>query len=175
MIYGSVVAALLPVGVGGMAVVGTLLVLRVLAGFTEVSVFAENLTTALGLGLAIDYSLFLVTRFREELAAGYDTDEAVRRTVNSAGRTVAGSASAVAGALAAMAVFPIVFLRSFAFAGVAVALLAGLSAVVVLPSLLGVLGLRVNALTVRQQSVTLRSVGFWSATARRGSCVVPSG
>jgi RND superfamily putative drug exporter len=166
MIYGSVVAALLPVGIGGMAVVGTLLILRVLGSVTQVSVFAENLTTALGLGLAIDYSLFLVSRFREELAAGHDTDEAVRRTVDSAGRTVAGSACTVAGALAALAVFPIIFLRSFAFAGVAVALLAGLSAVLVLPALLGLLGPRVNAWTVRERSIIQSDEGFWSATAR---------
>jgi RND superfamily putative drug exporter len=166
MIYGSVVAAMLPVGIGGMAVVGTLLILRVLGSITEVSVFAENLTTALGLGLAIDYSLFLVSRFREELAAGHDTDEAVRRTVDTAGRTVAGSACTVAGALAALAIFPIVFLRSFAFAGVAVALLAGLSAVLVLPALLGVLGPRVNAWTVRERSIVVADEGFWSTTAR---------
>jgi RND superfamily putative drug exporter len=167
MIYGSVVAAMLPVGIGGVAVVGTLLILRVLGSITEVSVFAENLTTALGLGLAIDYSLFLVSRFREELAAGHDTDEAVRRTVDSAGRTVAGSALTVAGSLAAMTIFPIVFLRSFAFAGVAVALLAGLAAVLVLPALLGVLGPRVNAWTVRERSIIQSDEGVWSRIARR--------
>ncbi|HEX3796666.1 MAG TPA: MMPL family transporter [Acidimicrobiales bacterium] len=167
MIYGSVVAALLPVGIGGMAVLGTLFVLRILASFTEVSVFAENLTTALGLGLAIDYSLFMVSRYREELAAGHSTDDAVRRTVESAGRTVIGSSLTVAAALAAMAVFPIVFLRSFAYAGVAVAFLAGLSALIVLPALLGVLGPRVNSLTVWRRSINPPEEGFWSATARR--------
>jgi RND superfamily putative drug exporter len=167
MIYGSVVAALLPVGIGSMAVVGTLLVLRLLAGFTTVSVFAENLTTALGLGLAIDYSLFMVTRFREELAAGHSGDEAVRLTVVSAGRTVAGSALTVAGALATLMVFPIPILRSFGYAGVAVALLAGLSALVVLPSLLGVLGSRVNAGAVWRRSISPRDVGMWSSIAHR--------
>jgi putative drug exporter of the RND superfamily len=167
IVYGSVVAALLPLGVGAMAVTGTLLTLRILAAFTTVSVFAENMTTALGLGLAIDYSLFMVTRYREELAAGHRTDEAVCRTVASAGRTVAGSSLTVAAALAAMMVFPIIYLQSFAYVGVAVALLAGLSAVLVLPALLGVLGPRVNAATVWRRSITPRDVGLWSHTARR--------
>jgi RND superfamily putative drug exporter len=167
LIYGSVVAALLPVAIGGVAVVGTLLTLRILGSVTPVSVFAENMATALGLGLAIDYSLFLVTRYREELAGGYSTEEAVRRTVDSAGRTVAGSALTVAGALAAMAIFPIVFLRSFAYAGVAVALLAGLAAVLVVPALLGALGPNINRWTVRRQAIEVRDEGFWSATAQR--------
>ena len=166
MIYGSVVAALLPVAIGSMAVVGTLLILRVLAEITQVSVFAENLTTALGLGLAIDYSLFIVSRYREELAGGRPVEEAVRRTVASAGRAITGSACTVAAALAAMAVFPIVYLRSFAYAGVAVALFAGLSAVVVLPALLAVLGERVNAWTVWRRGITTPVEGFWSRTAR---------
>jgi RND superfamily putative drug exporter len=167
LIYGSLVAALLPVGVGAMAVVGTLLTLRIFTLFTSVSVFAVNLTTAVGLGLAIDYSLFIVTRYREELAKGRSSEEAVAQTVASAGRTVAGSSLTFVGAMAAMAMFPIPYLRSFAYAGVAVALLAGVAAVVVLPSLLSVLGSRVNALAVRRSSLTPRDEGFWSATARR--------
>ncbi len=166
LIYGSVMSALLPVGIGGVAVVGTLAILRLLASVTPVSVFAENLTTALGLGLAIDYSLFIVSRYREELALGHDPDEAVRRTVRSAGRAIAGSVCTVAGALAAMAIFPIVYLRSFAYAGVAVALFAGLTAVVVLPALLAVLGHRVNAWTVWHRALTTPTEGFWSRTAR---------
>jgi RND superfamily putative drug exporter len=166
LIYGSVVSALLPVGIGGVAVVGTLAILRVLASVTPVSVFAENLTTALGLGLAIDYSLFILSRYREELALGHPPDEAVRRTVQSAGRAIAGSACTVAGALAAMAIFPIVYLRSFAYAGVAVALFAGLAAVVMLPALLAVLGGRVNAWTVWRRALTTPTEGFWSRTAR---------
>jgi RND superfamily putative drug exporter len=150
-----------------MAVVGTLLILRLLASFTLVSVFAENLTTALGLGLAIDYSLFLVTRYREELAAGQSSAEAIRRTVSSAGRTVTGSSLTVAAALASLMVFPVPILRSFGYAGVAVALLSGLSALVVLPALLGVLGTRVNAGTVWRRSILSRDEGFWSSTARR--------
>ena len=166
IVYGSVVAALLPLVGGGVAVVGTLLVLRVLTALTGVSIFAENLTTALGFGLAIDYSLFFVSRFREELAAGHDTEAAVRRTVVRAGRTVGGSALAVAGSLAVLLVFPLMFLRSFAYAGIAVALLSGAAAVVVLPALLAVLGPRVNALTVWRRSVQPADEGFWSRMAR---------
>jgi RND superfamily putative drug exporter len=90
---------------------------------TEVSIFSLNLTTAMGLGLAIDYSLFMVNRYREELHNGYEPDEAVRRTVRTAGRTVAFSAGTVAASLCALLVFPLSFLRSFAYAGVAVAFL----------------------------------------------------
>ena len=112
--------------------------------FTDVSIFSLNLTTALGLGLAIDYSLFVVSRFREELAGGHDTRTAVVRTVRTAGRTVIFSAVTVAISLAAMLVFPITFLKSFAYAGIAVAFMAAIGAVVVLPALLAVLGPRVN-------------------------------
>jgi RND superfamily putative drug exporter len=124
VVFGSVVAASLPLGIGALAVIGTFLVLRVLASFTQVSIFALNLTTAMGLGLAIDYSLFVVSRYREELRHGASPDEAMVRTVTTAGRTVIFSAVTVAVSLAAMLVFPLAFLRSFAYAGVAVVALA---------------------------------------------------
>jgi RND superfamily putative drug exporter len=144
VVFGSVVAALLPLAVGILAIIGTFAVLQLLSVFTDVSIFSLNLTTALGLGLAIDYSLFVVSRFREELAGGHDTRDAVIRTVRTAGRTVMFSASTVAIALAAMLVFPITFFKSFAYAGIAVAVMAAVGAVVVLPALLAVLGPRVN-------------------------------
>src|SRR5680860_206117 len=124
LVFGSVVAAGLPLGVGALAVVGTLLVLRVIASITDVSIFALNLTTAMGLGLAIDYSLFIVSRYREELRRGLEPHDAVVRTVETAGRTVAFSALTVAVSLAALLVSPLAFLRSFAYAGTAVALVA---------------------------------------------------
>lgn len=124
MVFGSAVAALLPLGVGIVAILGTNAVLRGITEFTDVSVFAQNLTTALGLGLAIDYALFVVRRYREELATGADTYTAVRTTLRTAGRTVLFSALTVAVSLAAMLVFPQYFLRSFAYAGIAVVLLA---------------------------------------------------
>ena len=164
-VFGSAIAALMPLTIGGVAVVGTLAVLRLLTGLTPVSVFAVNLTTALGLGLAIDYSLFVVSRFREELAAGREVQPALEATLATAGRTVAGSALTVAVALSALLVFPLMFLQSFAYAGIAVSLLAGLAALVVLPAILGLLGQRVNAMVVWRRSVHPPAVGFWSRTA----------
>jgi putative drug exporter of the RND superfamily len=143
--FGSLVAALLPLMVGVIAIFGTFAELSVLGSVTDVSVFAINLTTALGLGLAIDYALLMVSRFREELATGAAVDRAVVRTVETAGRTIVFSASTVAVALAALLLFPLFFLRSFAYAGIGVILIAMLSALVVLPALLAVLGPRVNA------------------------------
>ncbi|MEU5980443.1 MMPL family transporter [Streptomyces sp. NPDC047315] len=144
VVFGSVVAALLPLLIGVVAVAGTFAVLAVLGGVTDVSTFAVNLTTALGLGLGIDYALLMVNRFREQLGAGFDVDEAVRHTVRTAGRTVAFSAATVAVALAALLVFPQYFLRTFAYAGVAVVLIAAVSTLFVMPAVLNVLGHRVN-------------------------------
>ena len=165
LVFGSVVAASLPLVVGVMSIVGTFFVLRGLAALTDVSIYALNLTTALGLGLAIDYSLFVVSRYREELRAGHAPRVAATRTVRTAGRTVAFSALTVAASLCAMLVFPIAFLRSFAYAGVAVALLAGVFSVVVLPAILVLLGHRVNALTLWRRSVTPPEEGFWHRVA----------
>jgi putative drug exporter of the RND superfamily len=144
VVFGSAVAAALPLGVGIVAVLGTFLVLTVFTSFTQVSVFALNLTTAMGLGLAIDYSLFIVSRFREELSAGRAPEQALLRTMQTAGRTVAFSAFTVAISLAALLVFPLAYLRSFAYAGVGVVALAAVGALVVLPAILAVLGHRVD-------------------------------
>lgn len=150
MVFGSAIAALLPLGVGIVAILGTNAVLRGITEFADVSVFAQNLTTALGLGLAIDYALFIVRRFREELAAGAEVREAVGITLRTAGRTVLFSAMTVAVSLAAMLVFPQYFLRSFAYAGIAVVLLAAAAALILLPAALMLLGHRVNALDLRR-------------------------
>jgi putative drug exporter of the RND superfamily len=165
LIFGGVVAATLPLLIGIMSIVGTFFVLQVMSGMTDVSIYALNLTTALGLGLAIDYSLFVVSRYREELRAGHEPRAAVVRTVRTAGRTAAFSALTVAASLCALLVFPVAFLRSFAYAGVAVALLAGLFSVVVLPAMLAVLGHRVNSLTLWRRSVTPTDQGFWHRVA----------
>ncbi|WP_430382599.1 MMPL family transporter [Streptomyces sp. P10-4] len=150
MVFGSAVAALLPLGIGIVAILGTNAVLRGLTAFTDVSVFALNLTTALGLGLAIDYALFIVRRYREELSAGADPSTAVGTTLRTAGRTVLFSALTVAVSLAAMMLFPQYFLRSFAYAGIAVVLLAAAAALILLPAALILLGHRVNALDLRR-------------------------
>jgi RND superfamily putative drug exporter len=144
--FASAVAGALPLAVGGFAIVGTLLLLRLLAGLTDVSIYALNLTTALGLGLAIDYSLFIVSRYREELRAGREPADALLVTMRTAGRTVLFSAAAVAVALLALLVFPFYFLRSMGYAGIAVVALAAAGALVVLPALLALLGRRVDRL-----------------------------
>ena len=165
LVFGSVVSASLPLAIGALSVVGTLAVLRLLSMVTEVSIFSLNLTTAMGLGLAIDYSLFVVSRFREELRAGHEPAIAVQRTVRTAGRTVAFSAVTVAASLCALLVFPLAFLRSFAYAGVAVAFLAGLFSVVVLPAILAALGTRVDKLTIFKRSTEAPGEGFWHRMA----------
>ena len=148
-VFGSFIAALLPLAVGLFSIISTMATLRALALTTDVSIYALNLTTALGLALAIDYSLFIVSRYREEIRAGVGKDEAVMRTVQTAGRTVLFSAMTVALSLSALLVFPQYFLRSFAYAGIAVVALAALAALLVLPALLALLGPRVNSLDVR--------------------------
>jgi RND superfamily putative drug exporter len=165
VVFGSVVAALLPLAVGALAVLGTFLILQLLTSVTDVSVFALNLTTALGLGLAIDYSLFVVSRFREELAKGLSTTEAVVRTVRTAGKTVAFSGGTVAISLAALLIFPQVFMRSFAYAGIAVVMVALIGSVIVLPALLAVLGSRINSLRVLRRMPPAAAAGRWHRVA----------
>ena len=165
LVFGSVVAGLLPLAVGGVAILGTFLVLWILNQFTLVSIFSLNLTTALGLGLAIDYSLFIVSRFREEMANGLAPRDAVIRTVQTAGKTVAFSALTVAISLSALLVFPLDFLRSFAYAGVAVVILAGLAAVVFLPALLAVLGPRVDRFRIFRRRQPGATSGGWHRIA----------
>ncbi|MER6915601.1 MMPL family transporter [Streptomyces sp. NPDC000594] len=145
LVFGSVVAALLPLAIGLIAVIGTFAQLSLLGGVTDVSIFAINLTTALGLGLGIDYALLMVSRFREQLAAGETVEDAVRRTVHTAGRTVAFSAATVAAALGALLVFPQYFLRSFGYAGTGVVVIAAVGTLFVMPALFVVLGHRVNS------------------------------
>ncbi|GAB3905148.1 MMPL family transporter [Kibdelosporangium lantanae] len=168
--FGSLVASVVPLAIGGIAIMGTFAELAVLGSLTDVSVFSINLTTALGLGLAIDYALLMISRFREELANGHDVSTAVGRTVATAGRTITFSALAVAAALAVLLVFPMYFLRTFAYAGVGVVLISMASALLVLPALLKVLGHRINAGRIRRRTPSTVSP-FWarfaSSTMRR--------
>jgi RND superfamily putative drug exporter len=143
--FGSVVAALLPLAIGMIAILGTFAELDLLGSVTNVAIYAINLTTALGLALAIDYALLMVSRFREELAAGREPSEAVVRSMATAGRTIVFSGATVVAALAVLLIFPLYFLRSFAYAGIGVVLISVAAAVVVLPALLAVLGPRVNS------------------------------
>ena len=164
-VFRSPIAALLPVAVGGLSIVGTLVILRLVASVTEVSIFAMNLTTGMGLGLGIDYSLFIVSRFREEMAAGHTSDEATRIAVETAGRTVVFSALAVGASLSALLVFPIVFLRSFAYAGIPTAVFCALGSVLTLPALLATLGKNVDKWTVGKRKPTEIGTGFWHRVA----------
>lgn len=148
VVFGGVVAAGLPVLIGAVSVFGAFFTLYLVTLFTDVSIFSINLVTALGLGLSIDYSLFIVSRFREERAHGRTVDDAVIRTVETAGRTVAFSALTVAISLSALLIFPLYFLRSFAYGGIGVLLMAMVISVVSLPALLAVLGPRVDALRI---------------------------
>lgn len=149
-VFRGVVAALLPLLGGVFALAASIAGIRVLTTFTELSVFALNLVIALGLGLAIDFSLLMVSRYREELAATGDDGEALRRTLASTGRTVLFSAITVSAALATLTVFPIRFVSSMGVAGIIVVAAAALYGLVVLPALLALLGGRVNALAPRR-------------------------
>ncbi|HEY7046093.1 MAG TPA: MMPL family transporter [Jatrophihabitantaceae bacterium] len=150
VVFGSLAAASLPLAVGALAILGSFIALRVISFGTDVSVFAVNIVTILGLGLAIDYGLFMVSRFREELRRGSSTPDAVMRTMATAGRTVAVSAVTVAVSLAGLLIFPQTFLKSMGYGGISAVLVAALAALTVLPALLAVLGPRVDALSARR-------------------------
>ncbi len=170
--FRSAVAALLPLLIGGLAIVGTFLLLRLANEVVSVSIFAINLTTGLGLGLAIDYSLFVVSRYREEIAKSGPGIEAMRRTMSTAGRTVLFSSITVAVALASLLVFPQRFLYSMGLGGSLVALLASAIALTVLPAVLALLGNRVNALSPAflqrraERDATHTQDGFWYRLSR---------
>ncbi len=150
IIFGSLAAASLPLAIGGVGILGSFTVLRLLTMGTTVSIYSVNITTILGLGLGIDYGLFMVTRFREELDRQPTVEQAVARTVATAGRTVAVSGVTVAVALTSLMLFPEDFLRSMGYGGVATVAVDVVAALTVMPALLAVLGHRVNALRIRR-------------------------
>ncbi len=175
LIFGSLVAASMPALVGLLAMVGALALVRVIATFTEVSVFSVNVISLLGIGLAIDYALFVISRFREELALlPVDDPEAVptaiRRTMTTAGRTVLFSGLTVAAALSSLLIFPQAFLKSMGYGGVAAVLVAMVAALTVLPATLRLLGRRVDAGRLpwrrRRPVVVADAHGRWAALAR---------
>ena len=172
LFFRSLVASLLPPLLGGLAILATFFALRIVSSFTDLSVFALNLVTGLGLGLAIDYSLFMVSRYREESArAGFGV-EALRRTLATSGRTILFSSLTVAAAVASLTIFPQNFLFSMGIAGALVALLAAALALVVLPAMLALLGPRINALAPKRlQRAADRDArpaesGFWYRLSR---------
>src|SRR5580704_724239 len=169
VIFGSLAAASLPLAIGGIGILGSFAALRLLTLVTDVSIYSINITTILGLGLAIDYGLFMVSRFREELTRQHTTADAVAATVATAGRTIAVSGVTVAVALAGLMLFPETFLRSMGYGGVATVLVDMLAALTVLPALLAVLGPRVNALRVRRgaaRPARAEQSGAWYRLAR---------
>jgi putative drug exporter of the RND superfamily len=149
-VFGGVLAAAIPLAVGGMAILGALAVLRGVTLFTDVSIFALNLSAAMGLALAIDYTLLIISRYRDELAEGADRDDALIQTMATAGRTVLFSATIVALSMAVMVVFPMTFLKSFAYAGVATVAFAAAAATIVTPAALVILGDRLEAFDIRR-------------------------
>jgi putative drug exporter of the RND superfamily len=149
-VFGGLIAAALPLAVGGFAILGSMAVLRAITLVTDVSIFAMNLTVALGLALSIDYTLLIISRYRDELADGADRDRALRRTMATAGRTVLFSAMTVALSMVAMVLFPMYFLKSFAYAGIAVVAFAAVAAIVVAPAAIALLGDRLDSLDARR-------------------------
>ncbi|OMC47988.1 MMPL family transporter [Mycobacterium sp. IS-1264] len=176
-IFGGLNAALLPLVVGLFSIFGAMSVLRALTYFTDVSIFSLNLTIAMGLGLAIDYSLLIINRYREEVASGMSRDEALVLTMRTSGRTVLFAALTVALALVSLVLFPMYFLRSFAYAGVAVVSVGAVAALVIVPAVITLLGDRIDALDIRRfvRRVTRRpepvardiTETFWYRIAKR--------
>jgi RND superfamily putative drug exporter len=165
-VFGGLVASAMPLLVGVSAILGSFLIIYLLTLFTGVSVFALNLITGLGLGLGIDYSLLIVNRFREELHAGKSVDEAIKRTVATAGKTVFYSGLTIVITLASLMLFPLMFLKSFGYAGVTVVIMAVLGSLVALPALLAILGNRIDKAVVRKSAITPKEDGRWAQTAR---------
>jgi RND superfamily putative drug exporter len=165
-VFRGVVAAAIPLLLGVISIVGTLLVLRVMASFADTSLFALNIATGLSLGLAVDYALLLVSRYREEIGSGGASREAHRRTVQTAGRTAVFSGLTVAAAMAALIFMPQRFLYSMAVAGASVAVLSAVMAILVVPSLLALLGTRIDALSIRRGPAVSDTSDGWYRLAR---------
>ncbi|MCV7224482.1 MMPL family transporter [Mycolicibacterium komossense] len=149
-VFGGLLAAALPMAVGALAIVGSMSVLRLITLSTDVSIFALNLSTAMGLALAIDYTLLIISRYRDELATGSSREQALIRTMATAGRTVLFSATTVALSMAAMVLFPMYFLKSFAYAGIATVGFAALAAIIVTPAAIVLMGPRLDAFDIRR-------------------------
>lgn len=166
IIFGALVASAMPLVIGVTAILGTFFGLYLLTLFTDVSIFALNLTTGLGLGLGIDYALLIVNRFREELQRGADRDTAIINTMKTAGRTVFFSGLVVMLTLISLIFFPLNFLKSMGYAGTIVVALAVIGAIFPLPALLHIIGTKVNKGLVRKRAIRQSDEGRWSAIAR---------
>ncbi|MGO1586699.1 MMPL family transporter [Corynebacterium casei] len=158
VVFGSVVAAFMPLVVGGLSILGSIGILGILAGFLQVNVFAQAVVTLLGLGLAIDYGLFMVSRFREEVDKGREVKDAVAVTTATAGQTVVFSAAMVAVALSGLFIFPQAFLKSVAYGSISAVGLAALLSVTLLPALFGLLGHNIDKWSIRRTKRTARQL-----------------
>jgi RND superfamily putative drug exporter len=165
-VFGALVASAMPLVVGVSAILGAFLMIYIFTLFTNVSIFALNLITGLGLGLGIDYALLMVNRFREELHAGKNVEDSIVATVNSAGKTVFYSGLTVLVTLSALIFFPLDFLKSFGYAGVSVVSLAVIGALIPLPAIMALLGHKIDKGVVRKSGITPKEDGRWAHTAR---------
>jgi len=165
-IFGGLIASAMPLVVGLSAILGTFLILYLISLATGVSIFALNLTTGMGLGLGIDYSLLIVNRFREELHSGKSVEDSIARTVATAGRTVFFSGLTVLVTISSLMFFPLMFLKSFGYAGVGVVFTAVFGALIPLPAILAMLGTRIDKFVVRKSAITPKEDGRWAQTAR---------
>lgn len=165
-VFGGLIAAGMPLVVGVSAILGSFFLVWLISLTTDVSIFALNLITGLGLGLGIDYALLIVNRFREELHAGRSVEESVIKTMDTAGRTVFFSGLTVAVTLGSLVLFPQFFLKSFAYAALAVVFVAVTGALTTLPALLAIAGPRIDKYVVRKGAITPKEDGRWAITAR---------
>ena len=166
IVFGSLIASATPLLIAGIAIGGAFFAMWLVSLLTDVSIFGLNLITGLGTGLGIDYSLLIVNRFREELHAGASVDDAVSRTVHSAGRTVFFSGLTVAVTLGSLVIFPQYFLKTFGYAAITVVISAIVGALIPLPALLKILGHKVDKYVIRKSGITPKADGRWSAVAR---------
>jgi RND superfamily putative drug exporter len=165
-VFGALVASAMPLIVGVAAILGAFFILYLFTLFTDVSIYALNLTTGMGLGLGIDYALLMVNRFREELRRGKTVEDSVITTVATAGKTVFYSGLTVLVTLLSLTFFPLPFLKSFGYAGVSVVTIAVIGAIIGLPAILAVIGKKVDKGLIRKSSITPKDDGRWAQTAR---------
>ena len=166
IVFGALAASAMPLIVGVAAILGAFFVLYLFTLFTDVSIYALNLTTGMGLGLGIDYALLMVNRFREELHRGKSVEDAIVATMGSAGKTVFYSGMTVLVTLLSLTFFPLPFLKSFGYAGVSVVALAVVGAIVGLPAILALMGSRIDKGVIRRSAITPKEDGRWAQTAR---------
>ena len=165
-VFGALAASAMPLIVGVSAILGAFFILYLISLFTEVSVYALNLTTGMGLGLGIDYALLMVNRFREEIHHGKSVEESVVTTMATAGKTVFYSGMTVLVTMVSLTFFPLPFLKSFGYAGVSVVALAVVGAIFGLPPILAMMGKRIDKGVIRKSAITPKEDGRWANTAR---------